>query len=179
MMSIAHTWEMPTFHRTFESYESSRDITSMYLQTLSWMVSRWVLYFFYLCYGMFVQWIHHSQGRFVHISARFHQTCEIVYDVSNGAVKNNKTSKIKDVMPFFLTQTVKHVATFCRLKHEEDPTWKNGFVFLHRFCVRDLSGFVGNLCMLFFHVFARIIWLVLKVNQHVFHVGLGQFDNFW
>ena len=40
------------------------------------------------------------------------------------------------------------------------------------------KGFVGNLCMLFFHVFARIIWLVLKVNQHVFHVGLGQFDNF-
>ena len=65
---------------------------------------------------------------------------EIVYDVSNGAVKNNKTSKIKDVMPFFLTQTVKHVATFCRLKNEEDPMWKNGFVFLHRFCVRDLSG---------------------------------------
>ena len=48
--------------------------------------------------------------------------------------------------------------------------------FLHRFCVRDLSGIFA--CC-FLHVFARIIWLVLKVNQHVFHVGLCQFDNFW
>lgn len=52
--------------------------------------------------------------------------------------------------------------------------------FLHRFCVRDLSGFVGDLCVLFFRVFARIIWLVLKVKQHVsmlVWVNLTTFDK--
>ena len=113
---------MPTFHRSFASYESSCDITSMYLQTLVNGEPMSVVFFFYLYHGMFVQGIHHSQGRFVHIFARFHQTCEIAYDVSNGAVKSSKKSIIKDVKPFFLTQTVKHVATFCRLKNEEGPT---------------------------------------------------------